>query len=80
MAQIFSIRQKQNNHISRNEDRALEDRMTHWMHVDWMTAVTSRVTSHYLLQLRYYSATVFEDKDCENTDMALYRGKSVERW
>ena len=30
--------------------------------MDWMSAMTSGATCHYLLQLRYYSATRLENK------------------
>ena len=63
MAQVLSDRQKKNTHIWRSEEHAFEDWETHWMHVDWMTAMTPGAVCHCLLQLRYYSATGLEDKD-----------------
>ena len=32
------------------EDYALKCELTHWMHVDWMVAMTSKIACHYLLQ------------------------------
>ena len=71
MAQVLSDRQKKNTYISRCEEHAFEDWETHWMHVDWMTAMTSGAICHYMLQLRCCSATGLEDKDLEITDLTL---------
>ena len=42
------------------EEHALEDEVTHWMHVDWMVAMTSRDTCHRLLQQRHQSARILQ--------------------
>ena len=32
------------------EEHALEEEVTHWMHVDWMITMTSTAACHCLLQ------------------------------
>ena len=58
-------------HILWSEEHALEDWVTYGMHMDWMTAMTSGVTCHYLAS----TALLFSDKarkqDCEITYLAL---------
>ena len=41
-----------------SEERTLEGGVTHWVHVDWMIAMTSRAACHRLLKVILDSVTI----------------------
>ncbi len=61
-----------------SEERTLEGGVTHWVHVDWMIAMSSRAACHCVLKVILDSVTILTPETIELTHL-LFQGSEIGR-